>query len=425
MKLYIAIFLSLVLVVTVISVPMIHAQTSEDKLDYTYFESAYINLNLKYPADWTLVEGNPELPFMARIWAPGNTAMISIHHQYQETPMTAEENAKLHLKQYQSDVEGIDIIESNPIMISGHNSWQLTHSGLNYQGYEFTTSDVYVTAENSEYIFSYNVWDGFPDYLPIFNSIVNTVQIISTDTDDVSDDSFSFSYIPDWVENNARWWNAGKIDNRTFISGIQFLIKNDIIAIPSTLQDASTTTSQPTDYSLTDGDLEKIRHDVRLWVEGRIDDVSFIRVIEYLATQDAVSNDSKNPEDCPISFNSRCITGTVTEIFDGDNVQVDNALFRLALVSPPELDEMGGKEAKEFLEGICPVGSDALVDQDDLRPLEGLSGTGRIMVVVYCNGLNLNEELVKHNFEYFDGTYCYTSEFADDHWAREGCSEWN
>jgi micrococcal nuclease len=117
------------------------------------------------------------------------------------------------------------------------------------------------------------------------------------------------------------------------------------------------------------------------------------------------------------------MTGTVTEIFDGDNVRVGHALFRLALVSPPELDEEGGKEAKKFLESICPVGSDALVDQDDLHPFEYLAGTGRIMVVVYCNGLNLNEELVEHDFEYFDGTYCYTSEFADDPWAREGCSE--
>ena len=136
-----------------------------------------------------------------------------------------------------------------------------------------------------------------------------------------------------------------------------------------------------------------------------------------------VSEESKNPEDCPISLSSRCMTGTVTEIFDGDNVRVGHALFRLALVSPPELDEEGGQEAKAFLESICPVGSDALVDQDDLRPLEGLTGTGRIMAVVYCNGLNLNEELVEHNFEYFDGTYCYTSEFADDPWAKEGCSE--
>ena len=113
----------------------------------------------------------------------------------------------------------------------------------------------------------------------------------------------------------------------------------------------------------------------------------------------------------------------VTEIYNGDTVRVDHVLFRLALVSSPELDEERGQEAKSFLEQICPLDSDALVDQDDLRPLEGLSGSGRILGVVYCNGLNLNEELVEFDFEYFEGMYCHTSEFADDPWAREGCSK--
>ena len=161
-----------------------------------------------------------------------------------------------------------------------------------------------------------------------------------------------------------------------------------------------------------------------IWV-GYVDDIWYVKHVDTNGNtlEDLFVKNLENPKDCPISFSSRCITGTITEIFDGDNVRVGSALFRLALVSPPELDEIGGQEAKIFLEEICPVGSDALVDQDDLRPLEHLTGTGRIMAVVYCNGLNLNEELVEHNFEYFDGTYCYTSEFADDPWAKEGCSE--
>lgn len=136
----------------------------------------------------------------------------------------------------------------------------------------------------------------------------------------------------------------------------------------------------------------------------------------------SISEDSKNPESCPTSFSPRCFTGKVTEIFDGDTVRIDNALFGLALISSPPLDEEEGQKSKAFLESICPAGSDALVDQDNLRPFEGLSG--RILGVVYCDGLNLNEELVKFDSEYFDGMYCHASEFADESWAREGCSEW-
>ena len=116
-----------------------------------------------------------------------------------------------------------------------------------------------------------------------------------------------------------------------------------------------------------------------VWI-GYVDDIWYVKHVDTngKVLEDLFIKNKENPEDCPISFNSRCMTGTVTEIFDGDNVRVGHALFRLALVSPPELDEKGGGEAKAFLEGICPVGSDALVDQDDLRPFEYLTGTGRI-----------------------------------------------
>ncbi|MGI0041403.1 MAG: peptidase, partial [Nitrosopumilaceae archaeon] len=37
--------------------------------------------------------------------------------------------------------------------------------------------------------------------------------------------------IPDWVRNNAKWWSEGKIGDKDFASGIQYLIKIGIIAV--------------------------------------------------------------------------------------------------------------------------------------------------------------------------------------------------
>ena len=37
--------------------------------------------------------------------------------------------------------------------------------------------------------------------------------------------------IPDWVRNNAAWWADGQIDDNTFASGIQFLVKEGIISV--------------------------------------------------------------------------------------------------------------------------------------------------------------------------------------------------
>jgi len=40
--------------------------------------------------------------------------------------------------------------------------------------------------------------------------------------------------IPGWIKSNAGWWADGKIDDDSFVQGIQFLIKEKIINIPLT-----------------------------------------------------------------------------------------------------------------------------------------------------------------------------------------------
>ena len=37
--------------------------------------------------------------------------------------------------------------------------------------------------------------------------------------------------IPVWVKNNAGWWAEGQIDDETFVSGIQYLIKVGVIKV--------------------------------------------------------------------------------------------------------------------------------------------------------------------------------------------------
>ena len=35
--------------------------------------------------------------------------------------------------------------------------------------------------------------------------------------------------IPEWIRNNALWWSEEQIDDSTFIQGIEFLIKNNLL----------------------------------------------------------------------------------------------------------------------------------------------------------------------------------------------------
>ena len=38
--------------------------------------------------------------------------------------------------------------------------------------------------------------------------------------------------IPSWIKNNAGWWADGQIDDNSFVSGIQWLISNNVMTIP-------------------------------------------------------------------------------------------------------------------------------------------------------------------------------------------------
>ncbi len=119
------------------------------------------------------------------------------------------------------------------------------------------------------------------------------------------------------------------------------------------------------------------------------------------------------------SGTARCITGFVTKIVDGDTIHVDGVSVRFALSSAPELEGFGGTDSRDFIVTICPVGSEVLVDEDDSQT-EG--SFGRIIGVVYCNGVNLNSELLDAGLGYLADQFCDSSEFAEDSWAiKHGC----
>ena len=80
-------------------------------------------------------------------------------------------------------------------------------------------------------------------------------------------------HIPDWIKNNAGWWANGQIDDDSFIQGIQFLIKEDVLKIPSTTQSSSIVPNEIPVW---------IKNNAGWWANGQIDDNTFVQGIEYL-----------------------------------------------------------------------------------------------------------------------------------------------
>jgi len=117
--------------------------------------------------------------------------------------------------------------------------------------------------------------------------------------------------------------------------------------------------------------------------------------------------------------NARCISGFVTRVIDGDTIVVGDKSIRFALVNTPEWGEYDYAQAGNYIETICPVGSKVLIDEDDGQTQGSF---GRIIGKIYCNKLNLNEEILEAGHAEILTKFCDVSEFAEESWAQKyGC----
>lgn len=123
---------------------------------------------------------------------------------------------------------------------------------------------------------------------------------------------------------------------------------------------------------------------------------------------------------------ARCFTGKVIKIIDGDTIKVigeatttSGESIRFALASAPEIDELGGIQARDHIADVCPVGSVVIVDEDDMQTQGSYS---RVIAQIHCNGISLNEELLESRLGKISTEFCSKSEFSFESWAKDfGC----
>ncbi|HEX6672246.1 MAG TPA: thermonuclease family protein [Nitrososphaeraceae archaeon] len=111
------------------------------------------------------------------------------------------------------------------------------------------------------------------------------------------------------------------------------------------------------------------------------------------------------------------LAGKVNHVVDGDTLDINDIRIRLSLVDTPERGDPGFKEATQFAVKLC-LGENAEVDMDDGQRRGSF---GREIGVVYCDGENLNEQLMENNLGIIDRRFCEKSEFSDDKWVKPSC----
>ena len=102
----------------------------------------------------------------------------------------------------------------------------------------------------------------------------------------VPNSSAQDTQIPGWIKNVAGWWANGEISENEFLTGIEYLINNNIISLGS--MPCGTLGTSPTEFVP-----DWIKNNAMWWSEDLIEDTDFINGIEYLIKIRIISIDNK------------------------------------------------------------------------------------------------------------------------------------
>jgi len=165
----------------------------------------------------------------------------------------------------------------------------------------------------------------------------------------VPNSSAQDAQIPGWVKNVAEWWASGDISENEFLTGIEYLINNNIILlydVPCNEKIESQTTSSAEMIP------DWIKNNASWWSDNLIDDIDFINGLQYLIKHKIIKIDNKKIlgqvplED--IKFSS------TWQVNNDDLVFVQSAFFEIYGVHGYCIIEGGKQVWKSLLLGLNP-----------------------------------------------------------------------
>ncbi|MGI0047111.1 MAG: hypothetical protein ACREBB_07995 [Nitrosotalea sp.] len=87
--------------------------------------------------------------------------------------------------------------------------------------------------------------------------------------------------IPSWVKTTAGWWSKGQVGDQDFVKGIQYLIQQGIMQIPTQSNSNTTSGTQPIP--------SWIKTNAGWWASGQISDQDFVKGIQWLISNGIIA----------------------------------------------------------------------------------------------------------------------------------------
>ncbi|MDE1762755.1 MAG: hypothetical protein KGH88_00725 [Thaumarchaeota archaeon] len=82
--------------------------------------------------------------------------------------------------------------------------------------------------------------------------------------------------IPSWVKKTAGWWASGQVGDQDFVKGIQYLIQQGIMQIPTQSNSSATNGAHQIP--------SWVKNTAKWWSDGQVGDQDFVKGIQWLVS---------------------------------------------------------------------------------------------------------------------------------------------
>ena len=139
-------------------------------------------------------------------------------------------------------------------------------------GYKSTHVDNFPSLDNSPqyYLDRYNNEQSYKDWFDSQFSDDSIYNVLGY-ADPIS--------VPDWIRNNAEWWAIGEINDSDFVSGIEFMLENNIIMVSNI----------PPSGNVSTGEIPVwVRNNAHWWSQDLISEDEFVNSLKFLIQEEVI-----------------------------------------------------------------------------------------------------------------------------------------
>lgn len=203
-------------------------------------------------------------------------------------------HAELHLGPYEKVVSGV-LVEHAKAHLVWHSEYgdeitgiydddkifqNVAISAKNTDEYKIITFEFEPTIIMDETTLMTRVWDESKNV--VNNYFIGAIKIVDEDNSKSLQISKIRPEIPIWIKQNAGWWAEEKIDDGSFLGGVEFMIKENIISIPQEYTE--------NDYDKKGAPIpDWVRQTSKWWSGDLISDDEFIKSLEFLINNKIIS----------------------------------------------------------------------------------------------------------------------------------------